>query len=299
MNISFEYYKIFYVVAKTGNITKAADELMISQPAISKCIKHLEEQLGGQLFVRTKRGVVLTEEGEEFYKYISQAMEFINNAEHKFSEMIHLETGTIRIGISTTLTKKFLIPYLEIFHKKYPRIKIQIQTAISSKLFSLLRQGLIDLVIINLPYEEMSDIEITKVREVHDCFIVGDAYKDLTNKTIELKDLVKYPLILQAPGSITRRFLDNYGKENGVSFSPDMMISGFSLIVEFVRIGFGVGYTTEEYIQDELRERKVYKLNVVPELPSRGIGLCYSKRNVPSFCTKKLIEIILSDRKNI
>ena len=298
MNISFEYYRIFYVVAKTGNITKAANELMISQPAISKCIKQLEEQLGGQLFVRTKRGVVLTEEGEEFYGHISQAMEFINNAEHKFSEMIHLETGTIRIGISTTLTKKFLMPYLEIFHKKYPKIKIQIQTAISTKLFSLLRQGLIDLVIINLPYEEMNDIEITKVREVHDCFIVGDAYKDLVGKEVKLEELVEYPLILQAPGSVTRKFLDKYGDDNGIKFYPDMMISGFSLIVEFVRIGFGIGYTTEEYIKDELESKKVYKLDVIPKIPSRGIGLCYPKKNVPSFCTKKLIEIILYDVKN-
>ena len=71
MNISFEYYRIFYVVAKYGNITKAADELMISQPAISKCIKHLEEQLGGQLFIRTKRGVILTDEAKEFYKNVN------------------------------------------------------------------------------------------------------------------------------------------------------------------------------------------------------------------------------------
>ena len=116
MNISLDYYKIFYVVAKSGNITKAANELNISQPAISKCIKLLEQQLCGQLFVRTKRGVNLTEEGKEFYKYIEQAMEFINNAEHKFSEMVNLDTGLIKIGISTTLTKKYLMPFIELFH---------------------------------------------------------------------------------------------------------------------------------------------------------------------------------------
>lgn len=295
MNVSLDYYRIFYVVAKTGNITKAANELMISQPAISKCIKQLEEQLGGQLFVRTKRGVTLTEEGKEFYKYIEQALEFITNAEHKFSEMIHLETGLIKIGISTTLTKKFLIPYLEIFHRKYPHVKIQIQTAIASRLFSLLRQGLVDLVIVNLPVDKQNDIEITQVREVQDCFIVGEAYKELTNKKISLEELVNYPLILQAPGAVTRKFLDDYGEKNGIKFNPDMIISGFSLIVEFTRIGFGVSYTTEDYIKEELEQKKVFKLDVTPEIPKRGIGLCWSKRNMPSFCTKKLIEIILDD----
>ena len=111
MNIDFELYRIFYVVANHCNITKASEELSISQPAISKSIKNLEEQLGGQLFVRTKRGVVLTEEGKEFYNYIKQAIEYINNAENKFTDLINLETGCIKIGISTTLTKEFLLPF--------------------------------------------------------------------------------------------------------------------------------------------------------------------------------------------
>ena len=105
MNINFELYRIFYVVANHSNITKASEELNISQPAISKSIKNLEDQLGGNLFIRTKRGVILTEEGKEFYNYIKQAMEYINNAEKKFTNLINLETGCIKIGINTTLTK--------------------------------------------------------------------------------------------------------------------------------------------------------------------------------------------------
>lgn len=108
MNINFELYRIFYVVANYSNITKASEELNISQPAISKSIKNLEEQLGGPLFVRTKKGVVLTEEGKEFYTYIKSAIEYINNAENKFTDLINLETGLIKIGINTTLTKEFL-----------------------------------------------------------------------------------------------------------------------------------------------------------------------------------------------
>ena len=293
MNISFEYYRIFYVVAKYGNITKAADELMISQPAISKCIKLLEDQLGGQLFIRTKRGVVLTEEGKEFYKYIKHAIEYINNAENKFTEMIHLEVGTIRIGSSTTLTKKFLMPFLEIFHKKYPHIKIEIETHVSGELLSRLRQGLLDLVILNLPYHDDNDIELVKVKDIQDCFIVGEAYKDLANKDLCLEDICKYPLVFQAHGSTTRRFLDEYASKNNIVFKPDLDLAGFSLVIEFTQIGFGIGYATEDYIKEELESKKLYKLNVSPKIPKREIGIAYSKRNIPSFCTKKLIEIIL------
>ena len=150
MNIDFELYRIFYVVAKNRNITKASKELNISQPAISKSIKNLEEQLGGQLFFRTKRGVILTDEGKEFYKYISQAIEYIYNAENKFSDLVNLETGCIKIGISTTLTKEFLLPYLEKFHYLYPKIDIQIVTSYTDDLMTKLKNGLIDILILNL-----------------------------------------------------------------------------------------------------------------------------------------------------
>ena len=150
MNIDFELYRIFYVVANNKNITKASQELNISQPAISKSIKNLEEQLGGTLFIRTKRGVILTEAGKEFYNYIRQAIEYINNAENKFTDLINLETGCIKIGISTTLTKEFLLPYLEEFHKLYPKIDIEIMTYLTSDLFPRLKNGLIDLIILTV-----------------------------------------------------------------------------------------------------------------------------------------------------
>ncbi len=295
MNISLDYYKIFYTVAKTGNITKAANELMISQPAISKCIKLLEEQLGGQLFIRTKKGVVLTEEGKEFYKYIEQAMEFINSAEHKFSELINLETGSIRIGISTTLAKKFLMKYLEKFHELYPMISIEIKTEQADTLFNLLRQGLVDLVVINLPYEEMNDINLIEVKKVQDCFIVGEKYRELTKRNVNILELTNYPLILQSKGSITRSFLDKFAEKENVIFNPKMSFSSFSLVVEFVKSGFGVGYTTEDYIEEDLKSGTVYKLNIVPKIPKRGIGIAYSKRNAPSFCAKRLLDIILDN----
>ncbi len=297
MNINFELYRIFYSVANNKNITKTSKELMISQPAISKSIKRLEEQLGGQLFVRTKRGVVLTEEGKEFYRYIKQAMEFITNAEHKFSDLVNLEVGTIRIGVSTTLTKQFLIPYLEKFHQLYPHINIQIFTNFSSELFSKLRDGLIDLVIHNLPYSKTNDIEIKEVKKVQDCFIVGKAYKELTNRKISLEEISNYPLIFQSKGSTTRGFLDNFALENHIVFQPIMNLTSYSLVVEFTKIGFGIGYATEEFIKEELKNKCLFKLDVEPKIPNRGIGIAYSKKNLPSFSTRKFIEMICNEAR--
>ena len=293
MNIDFELYRIFYVVANHCNITKASEELCISQPAISRAIKNLEDQLGGQLFVRTKRGVVLTEEGKEFYNYIKQAIEYINNAENKFTDLINLETGCIKIGISTTLTKEFLLPYLEKFHSLYPKIDIQIITYLTSDLMPKLRNGLIDIVILNLNNKDYgSDIEVIKCREINDCFVVSNKYKELINKEISLKDLNNYPLILQAKGSNTREFLDNVARENGITLKPNIELASYSLVVEFSKIGLGIGYATKEYIKKEIANEELYKLKIKEKIPSRYIGIALSKNHVPNFSTKKLIEII-------
>ena len=293
MNIDFELYRIFYVVANHCNITKASEELSISQPAISKSIKNLEEQLGGQLFIRTKRGVVLTEEGKEFYNYIKQAIEYINNAENKFTDLINLETGCIKIGISTTLTKEFLLPYLERFHSLYPKIDIQIITYLTSDLMPKLRNGLIDIVILNLNKKNYgNDIDIIKCKKINDCFVVNNNYKDLINKEMSIKELNNYPLILQARGSNTREFLDNIASENGVVLKPNIELASYSLVIEFSKIGFGIGYATKEYIKKELKNKELFELKIKEKIPSRYIGIALSKNHVPNFSTKKLIEII-------
>ena len=300
MNIDFELYRIFYVVANNGNITKASEELMISQPAISKSIKNLEEQLGGDLFIRTKRGVLLTDEGKEFYNYIKQAIEYISSAENKFTELINLESGSIRIGVSTTLTKEFLLPYLEQFHKLYPKIDIQIATNVSSILFQKLRNGLIDMVILNLVDKEYEkDLEIIKCKKVTDCFVVNNSFKELTKKEISIKELNNYPLILQAKGSNTRNQIDNFAKKYGVTLEPNIELTSYNLVVEFTRIGFGIGLATKEYITKELETGQLISLKLKETIPERYIGIALSKNHLPNFSTKKLVEIITKDKHHI
>lgn len=293
MNINFELYRIFYTVANHKNITKASEELNISQPAISKSIKNLEEQLGGQLFVRTKRGVILTEEGKEFYNYIKQAIEYILNAENKFTELINLETGCIKIGISTTLTKEFLLPYLEEFHRLYPKIDIQIITNMSSELFSKLRNGLIDIIILNLNEKNYAqDINIIKCKKITDCFIANKTFKDLIGNEITIRELNKYPLILQLKNSNTRKFLDNFAKQNNAILKPNIELASYSLVVEFSKIGLGIGYATKDYIKKELKNQELYEIKLKEKIPSRYIGIATSNNHLPNFSTKKLIEII-------
>ena len=293
MNIDYELYRIFYIVAKNENITKASEELHISQPAISKAIKNLEDQLGGQLFVRTKRGVILTDEGKEFYNYIRQAVEYINNAENKFTDLINLESGCIRIGISATLTKEFLLPYLKKFHALYPKIDIQIITDLTADMMPKLRNGLIDIIIFNNSGTNFGDdIEITNCKKINDCFVVNKNYIDLVDKELSLKDLNNYPLIMQPKGSNARSHIDNITRNYGFLLKPNMEPTSFTLVVEFTKIGLGIGYVTRDYIKDILKNKELYELKIKEKIPNRYIGMAISKNHVPNFSTKKLMELI-------
>ena len=299
MNINFELYRIFYTVANHGNITKASEELMISQPAISKSIKNLEEQLGGTLFIRTKRGVILTDEGKEFYKYIKQAMEYIQNAESKFTDLINLETGSIKIGISTTLTKEFLLPFLDIFHAKYPNINIEINTDITNELIPKLRNGLIDMIILNLAKNHYGeDIEILKIKEIHDCFVCNKSFSELLNRKVSIKELAKYPLILLPKGANTRMFVDNLASNHGVTLKPNIELASIALNVEFARIGLGISYVTKEYITKNLQDEDLYEIDLEEEIPARFIGIATCKNHVSNFSSKKLIEIITNKKED-
>lgn len=297
MNINLELYKIFLSVAKNQNITKASEELRISQPAISKQIKNLEESLGGVLFIRTKRGVTLTKEGEELYKYIEKGLEYITNAENKFTDLINLEIGTIRIGASTTIAKEFLMPYLEEYHKLYPHIKIEIHTSLWSNLIPKLRNGLIDMIILNVSTNTFdSDIEITKIKTIKDCFITSRKYIDKIEKPISLKKLSEYPLIIQSKKSNARTTIDNFCKKHNITLTPSMELSSYTLVNEFTKRGFGIGYATKDYIKEDLKNKTLYEVKIKEKIPHRHIGIALSKNNIPNFATKKMLELITKNQ---
>ena len=152
MNINLELYKTFYYVAKNESISRAANELLISQPAISKAIKTLEDQLNTNLFIRKRDGVELTEAGETIYKKIKDAMDLIGSAESDLKTLTNMESGTINIGASKTIIHEFLMPYIKSFHKAHPNINIKIHTDKTSDIIKKAKMGIIDVIFTNLPY---------------------------------------------------------------------------------------------------------------------------------------------------
>ena len=189
MDVNLELYKIFYYVVKAGSISKASQELYISQPAVSQAIKKLEARLGGQLFTRAPKGIILTPEGEVLFKYIEQGYNMIVMAESKFVEAINLDLGNIRIGASDMTLRYFLLPYLEEFHRQFPKVNIKVTNGPSPETVELLKRGIIDLGVVSLPLTSNEGIEVLEAKKIQDCFVANHQFGELAGKQISIKEL--------------------------------------------------------------------------------------------------------------
>lgn len=252
MNINLELYKIFYYVAKNENISRAANELLISQPAISKSIKTLEEQTNTNLFIRKRDGVKLTETGEMLYKKIKDPMELISSAENDLKTLTNMEAGTLSIGTSKIILHEILMPYIKEFHEKYPKIKIQITTGKTQDLIRKTRMGLIDTLITTLPNKIPPKFKTYKLTDLHDCFAVNNLNEYKETK-INNKSLETIPLLILSKGSTTRKRLDDYCIQNNIKLHPKMEFTGELIVKDFTLNGFGIGLFTEEYTRKELK----------------------------------------------
>lgn len=292
MNTNFELYKVFYEVAKQGNITRASYELCISQPGVSKSIKNLEDQLNTTLFIRSKRGVTLTEEGKTLFVEIKKVMEIIENAENKIKMTEELEYGYLRIGVSKTITQNYLLPYIAEFHEMYPNIKIKIFTDPTKDLLKKVGEGMIDLMIINTPYATPANYEIINLMEIHECFVANDKFKELKDKVVDLKNLNDYPLIFASNGSNTRYYLDSFCIKNDIYLNPDIELASNSLVTDFALYGFGIGVSTKEYIKEQLDSGALFEIKTKPTLPPRNIALVYQKDIKLSKASIEFIKLI-------
>lgn len=297
MNIDLELYKVFYTVAKHNHMTRASEELHISQPAISQSIKKLEEQLGGPLFLRSNKGMELTEEGKMFYEYVKGALELIKNAENDFTSYKDLSKGEIKIGCSTTLTKLLLLDVIKKFHEDYPKITFKIENDLTSNLINDLKLGKLDFVIFNESGVKEKNLNLEKIGEMKQGFIYNPNY--FIDDIEILNDLNKYPLILQKEESNSRKLLEKITSQNNVELIPKMEVVSQELVTEFTNIGFGIGFTIIDLAKRKYSNLKELKIN--KKIPNINIYLATNKSISLTFASKMILQYYLlrKDKKQI
>jgi len=292
MDVNLELYKIFYYVVKAGSISGASQELYISQPAVSQAIKKLETRLGGQLFTRAPKGIVLTPEGEVLFKYIEQGYNMIMMAESKFVEAINLDLGNIRIGASDMTLRYFLLPYLEEFHKQYPKVKIKVTNGPSPETVELLKKGIIDFGIVSLPLANNEAIEILEVKKIQDCFVANHQFEELAGRQVSIKELVKYPIVILEKNTTTRQYIDDFLARYSVTLSPDFELATTDLIIQFACRGLGISCVVREFAEEYIKNGSLFEIKLEEEIPPRHIGII-KLRNIPlTAAAKKFMELI-------
>ncbi|MEK0317613.1 LysR family transcriptional regulator [Cohnella sp. 56] len=279
MEVNLEWYRVFYWIAKTGSLSKAAERLHITQPAVSHTVKRLEDSLGGQLFFRTPKGVTLTTEGEVLFHYIEQAFNFVDIGEKAIADMNSLISGEIAIGASDTLCKHYLLPYLEKFHLQYPGIRIRVTNRTTPETLALLKEGKIDFGIVSLPASD-KQIEFYESIPLRDSLVAGSKFGELSKTPLSVNDLQNYPLLLLETGSSTRRYLDHYAAMHQITLKPEFELGSIDLLVRFAISGFGLAFVLQNYVQEELREGSLVEIPLSPPVPERNIGIA-TLRGVP------------------
>lgn len=290
MNQNLSSYRIFYTVAKTGNISKAAKELYISQPAISKSIQKLEESVNCKLFSRSSRGVILTDEGQLLFNHVSEAFETLTLGEEKLKRSIELGVGHLKIGVSSTLCKYLLLPYLKEFIREKPHITISISCQSTNETLKLLEDNKIDIGLIGKP-ESLRGIHFDFLAEIEDTFVATKDYiRNLRARGIHKDEILPHAtLMLLDKNNMTRQYIDDYFLENEIHVKDIIDISEMDLLIEFTKIGVGVGCVIKNFIKNDLEDGTLIEIPLSDPILKREVGFAY-KTN--SRASKSLAEFI-------
>lgn len=290
MNQNLSSYRIFYTVANTGNISKAAKELYISQPAISKSIQKLEESVGCKLFSRSSRGVVLTDEGKLLYEHVSEAFETLTMGEEKLKRSIELGVGHLKIGVSSTLCKYLLLPYLKEFIRQNPHISISISCQSTNDTLILLEDNKIDIGLIGKP-ENLKNIHFDFLEEIEDIFVAAKDYlRNLKARGIQKDHILQSStLMLLDKNNMTRQYIDDYLQENQIIIKDSIDISDMDLLIDFARIGVGVACVIKNFVREDLENGTLMEIPLGFPIHKREVGFAYKTTTKPS---KSLAEFI-------
>lgn len=274
MDINFELYKVFYHVAKHLSFSLAANELYISQSAVSQGIKLLEKKLNTKLFVRSTKQVHLSPAGILLYTHVEQAFQFLKLGERNINELHSLEQGELKIGASDTICKHYLLPYFKQFHQLYPKIKLKVTNRPSPVCAELLAKGLVDISVVNLAHDQVyHNMTVSKRNVLHDVFVASPTFAHLQHQPLTLAEIAVLPLLTLEKNTTTRCFLDSLFTGQGLFFEPEIQLGSVDLLIELAKIGLGIAFVSREYIKKELADNQLFALTLQTEISPRELGI--------------------------
>lgn len=290
MDINFEYYKIFYYVAKYRNITKAAAALGSNQPNVTRVMKLLEAQLSAKLFIREARGISLTEAGELLYSHVEIACSHLLNAQEELCGQNNHGYGTVEIGTTETALHLFLLDALLGFKKKYPAIKIKIHNHTTPETIRQLTNGKLDFAVVTSPFAIPKAVHCEKILDFQEILVGGTQYRNLSQAELELKDLKDYPWVGLGRGTATYELYKNFFIEHKIDLEPDMEVATSDLLLPLIINNLGIGFVPETLALPFLKEGQLVPIPIRCKIPGRSLQMVSDQERSKSLAADTLYQ---------
>lgn len=297
ISTNLELYKIFYVTAKCGNITSAAEKLYLTQPSVTKYIQKLERQLDCELFVRSKRGVRLTPEGELLLSRLEPAWQMIASAERELKSMQSLETGTVSIASTEMSFKSYVLPAMKGFMKKHPGITVKFSNALNERIISMLQDGSIDIAILHEPFKIHDFMDIQVIDEMNEYAVCGHQFREITTRSLSPQELCQHPFISMPQGSSTTEYLNDYFSRHGIEFKPDIELTTVELTVQAVESSLGIGILPERIVLPRLKQGRILRIPLEQPLPRRKACLITNSKMPLSIAARAFVDELVANMK--
>lgn len=295
MNVNFEYYKIFYYVAKYKNFTKAANALGNSQPNVTRAMNCLEQEICCTLFIRTNRGVQLTPEGEQLYGHVAAAMTQLQTAESELAASSGLEHGSVSIGATETALNIFLLEKLKPFHIHYPGIRLKIYNHSTPQAIRSVKNGEIDFAVVSTPTQVESPLKEIRLKSFREILVGGKTFTALGSQELTLAELQKYPLICLGKETMTYQFYHQFFLTHELELSPDTEAATTDQILPLVLCELGLAFLPESMAAEAIRKHQIVQIKLREEIPERQICMVYDRQRPISAAAQKLKSIITGD----
>lgn len=271
MKCNLEYYRTFFMTANLLNFTKAAEQLYVTQSAVSQTIKKLEAELGCSLFLRSSSGLKLTKEGEILCAHVKKAFEELQKGEYELMKAGSFQAGELRIGATETALRFFLAPFIHKFREAFPDIHITFAGSTTRDTCERLAGGSIELAFLISPVPREYRFELTEIHTLQDIFFANNAFPVDVSREYTPREIAKYPLVSISPENSVRGYLDQWFLKHGIIFAPEYTVRSTGLVLPLVQNNLGIGILPEEYVSGELRRGSLMKIRMTDLPPARQV----------------------------
>lgn len=297
MDVNYEYYRIFYYVAKYQNLTRAAQALRSNQPNVSRAIKLLEHEAGCALLLRSNRGIRLTPEGRKLFAHVSVAVEHLQAGEEELIRTRELQEGSVTIGASETALHMILLPVLSRFKKAYPEIRIRISNHMTLQAITAVKNGLVDFAVVASPTEVEKPLHQTAIRDFRDILVGGPSYRFLAEKKVSLADITGYPLVCLGEDTMTYEFYRNLYRRHHLKFRPELEAATIDQILPMIRSDLGLGFLPEIFAVEALEKGEICRIRLREEIPGKYIYFIENENQPLSIAAQALKEMFFENSK--